>query len=176
MHLTRRALLKGAMICQLAGCSAAALTPAAIIADAQAAATGLSAMLAGLTTAFPTLLPPATVANLKANLATAQTVAATLSANTPASTAATAVQQVLGVVNALLNTLAAPPLNGLIPAPFNIAVAAAAIIAPEMEAFVAQFLPTAAASPATAQARATFSAITPVMTPDAARALLAGLR
>lgn len=176
MHLTRRALLKGAMICQMAGCSAAALTPATIVADAQAAASGLSAMLTGLTTAFPALLPPSTVASLKTDLTTAQSVAANLSANMPAASAASAVHQVLGVVNAVLNTLAAPPLNGLIPAPFNVAVAAAAILAPEMEAFVAQYLPTAAVSPATAKARTSFAAITPVMTPDAARGLLAGMR
>jgi hypothetical protein len=86
------------------------------------------------------------------------------------------VRQVLDVVNAVLATLAAPPVNGLIPAPFNVAVAAAAVLAPEMEAFVTQFLPAAAASVSVAKARAAFAGVAPMMTPDAARKLLAGLK
>ena len=156
----------------LGACSQVPLTPADIIADAQAAASGLSTALSLLSAAAPTLIPAATLASIQSDLATAQGIAKTLSASTPATSAASVVQQVLGYLNAALNVLAAPPINGLIPSPFNTAVAAVAVLAPEMEAFVTAYIPTAAASPVAVKVRAKLVAAAPAMTPAQARARL----
>ncbi len=94
--------------------------------------------------------------------------------NLPAASGATTVQIVEGYLNAVLNTLAAPPINGLIPAPFNMAVAAAALVVPDLEAFVNQYLPAATAvAPATYAARLQLrAAARQVTTLDQAMAIL----
>lgn len=121
-----------------------AMTPAQIVSDAQAAAKGLSAALAQAEQADPSLIPAATYAGLQTNLALAQGAAGTLSTSLSAPIAAGTVGQVEGYLNAVLDTLAAPPLNGVIPAPYNLAVSAAAVVVPELEAFVGTYVATPA--------------------------------
>jgi hypothetical protein len=57
------------------------------------------------------------------------------------------------------------------------AIAAASILIPQLEAFANTYLPTtAAAAPVTIVARQRFAALAPTMTPDAAVAILAQFR
>ena len=174
MHLSRRAILGAPVAAALTSCGLVALTPAQIVAEAGVAAKGLSGALTQLAAVDSTLIPPATLATVQNDLTLAQGAASSLSANLPATNGASTVQTVEGYINAVLNTLAAPPINGLIPAPFNIAVSAVALLVPDLEAFVNQYLPTASAvSPATYAARAQLRAAAPqVSTVDQAVTIL----
>lgn len=139
----------------LAACGTGALTPASIVAEAGTLANGLLGAVKAVAAADPALIPANLLATIETDLGLAQSAVGSLSANAPATSGASTVQTINGWINAVLNTLAAPPINGLIPAPFNMAVAAAAIVVPDLEAFVDQYLPTAAAAaPAAARARA----------------------
>lgn len=179
MHATRRFLLGGTaaglLTAALAACTTgpfAKMTPTQIVAQAQAAASGLLGMLQQVAKAYPVLIPPATLATLTKDLTLAVGSAQSLSGNMPATQGATVVKTVEGYLNAVLNTLAAPPINGLIPSPFNMAVAAAAFIVPQLEAFVGTYIPAAAASPATVFNREKFAAQAPGMTTAEALAVL----
>ena len=172
MQISRRNLLTASALAipaaALGGCAVfQKITPAQIVTKAQAAAAGLDGMLTQLAAAYPALMPAATLATLHSDLTKAQAAAKVLSAGLPAASGASVVQTVLGYINAVLNTLAAPPINGLIPAPFNQVVAAVAFIAPTLEAFVQSYIPTAAASPATASTRMAFRAMAPQIATDA---------
>ncbi len=157
----------------LAACAGQPVTPASVVADAQTAVTGLQTALKQIAIAEPNLIPAADLTRINADLAAAATAAAQLSAGMPAASGATTARIVEGDINDVLDVLAGPPVNGLIPAPANQVVAAAAIVAPMLEAFVAQYVPAAAASPEAANARTTLAALKP-MTLDQARAVLAG--
>ena len=176
MHLSRRAILGTPIAAALTRCGANALTPAQIVIEAGVAAKGLSGALTQVADADPKLIAVATLATLQNDLSLAQGAASALAPNLPAASGATVVQTVEGYINAVLNTLAAPPINGLIPAPFNMAVAAAALVVPELEAFVNQYLPAASAvAPATYAARLQLRAAAPqVTTLDQAVAILRG--
>ena len=133
---------------------APSLTPAQIVTEAGTVAKGLSGALTQLAGADPSLIPAGTLATLQSDLTLAQGAASALSTSLPASNGAATVQTVEGYINAVLNALAAPPINGLIPAPYNLAVTAAALVVPDLEAFVNQYLPAASAvAPATHAAR-----------------------
>ena len=171
----RRALFASSALtlAALAGCTALqAMTPQQIVTDASNAATALDNMLVQVAQQYPALIPPATAAMLHGDLMLAQQAASGLSSNLPADQSAGTVKKVEGYVNAVLTTLAAPPINGLIPAPFNQVVAAAAFVVPTLEAFAQQYVKTVAASPAVAGAQMKFRAESP-MTLAAARAALA---
>jgi len=174
MHVSRRAVLGAPMAAALTRCGADALTPAQIVAEAGVAAKGLSGALTQVARADPKLIAANTLATLQNDLTLAQGAASALTSNLPAASAATVVQTVEGYINAVLNTLAAPPINGLIPAPFNMAIAAAAFVVPDLEAFVNQYLPAASAvAPATFAARLQLRAAAPqVTTLDQAVAIL----
>jgi|HubBroStandDraft_4_1064222.scaffolds.fasta_scaffold208870_2 hypothetical protein len=174
MHLSRRAILGAPLAAALTRCGANSLTPAQIVTEAGIVAKGLSGALTQVAGADPKLIPATTLATMQNDLTLAQGAAATLAPNLPAASGATIVQTVEGYVNAVLNTLAAPPINGLIPAPFNLAVAAAALLVPDLEAFVNQYLPAASAvAPATYDARLHLRAAAPqVTTLDQAVAIL----
>ncbi len=176
--LTRRSILLGATALvplAIAGCATGTVTPAAIVTEAQSVASGLAGMLKSLTAAYPTLIPSSTAATIAADLTLAQSAATTLSSNIPAATGASTVKTVEGYVNAVLTTLAGPPINGLIPAPFNQVVAAAAFIVPQLEAFAALYIPALAASPAAAKAQARFLAsAAPITSTAQAVAILQG--
>ncbi len=154
MHLSRRAILGVPVAVTLTSCAGVDLTPAQIVTEAGTVAKGLSGALAQLAGADPTLIPTGTLATLQSDLALAQGAASALNTSLPASNAASTVQTVEGYVNAVLNALAGPPINGLIPPPYNLAVAAAALVVPDLEAFVNQYLPAGSAvAPATHAAR-----------------------
>ncbi len=159
----------------LAACAGQPITPASVVSDAQTAVTALQTALKQVAIAEPNLIPAADLTRINADLATAATAAAQLSAGMPAATGAATAKVVEGDINDVLDVLAGPPVNGLIPAPANQVVAAAAIVAPMIEAFVAQYVPAAAASPEVASARTTLAAAAP-MTLAQARAVLAGAR
>jgi hypothetical protein len=173
MHLSRRAILGAPLAAALTSCGIA-LTPTQIVTEAGVAAKGLSGTLTQLAAVDSTLVPSATLATLQNDLALAQGAASSLSANLPAANGASTVQTIEGYINAVLNTLAAPPVNGLIPAPFNMAVSAAALLVPDLEAFVNQYLPVAlAVAPTTLAARLQLRAAAPqVTTRDQAMAIL----
>ncbi len=174
MQLSRRAILGAPMAAALTCCGAEALTPAQIVAEAGVAAKGLSGALTQIARADPKLIAASTAATLQNDLTLAQGAASALAPNLPAASGAAVVQTVEGYINAVLNTLAAPPINGLIPAPFNLAVAAAALLVPDLEAFVNQYLPAASAvAPATYAARLQLRTAAPqITTLDQAVAIL----
>lgn len=162
----------------LAACAttgtAPAVTPASIVADVQGAVKGLQTALTDITAANPSLIPPSTVARLTADLTDASSAAAMLAANMPATLGANSASVVMGDINDVLNTLAAPPVNGLIPAPANEIVAAAAVVAPVIEAYVTQYLPAkAAAAPDTINARVLLAAAHPMSLAQAREVLAA---
>lgn len=103
----------------------------------------------GLTTAAllgamtPPVLTAAQVSAIDAVLQKAQGVMGDVTALTPAVTGVTTMQTVDGYINTALTTLASVP---VIPAPFNLAVAGMALVAPEIEAFVASILGTVSAT------------------------------
>jgi len=165
MHISRRTILGAPLAAALTGCGANALTPAQIVTEAGVVAKGLSGALTQVAGADPKLISATTLATLQNDLALAQGAASSLTTAMPAASGATVVQTVEGYINAVLNILAAPPINGLIPSPFNLAVAAAALLVPDLEAFVNQYLPTAAAvAPATYVARLQLRAAAPQVT------------
>jgi hypothetical protein len=178
MILNRRAALIGATaLCvamplsfALASGATPTLTPATVITDATNADVSLLNMLNNPVVA--SVLPAATLTALKADLTTGQQVGQSLTTNLPAATAATTIQQINGYINAVLNTIAGPPVNGLIPAPFNMVVAAVAIIMPELEGFVDTYILNASASVAMATTRAKLAATAPGLTLAQARVLL----
>jgi len=174
MHFSRRAVLGAPLAAALTRCGAVALTPAQIVTEACVTAKGLSGALTQVANADPALISAATLATLQNDLALAQGAASSLTTNLPAASGASTVQLVEGYINAVLNTLAAPPINGLIPAPFNMAITAAALVVPDLEAFVNQYLPAASAvTPTTYAARLQLRAAAPqVMTVDQAVAIL----
>lgn len=147
--------------------------PASVIAQTQAMVTGLNAMVQEINVSDPTLIPPAQMTVITKDLADAQQALSLLHAGMSASLGAVIVQQAAGDVNSLLVVLAAPPINGLLPPPFGVAAKAAAIIAPLLEAYVQQYVPTAAANPQQMDATATFRATYPAIeTPDQALAAM----
>lgn len=147
MTITRRAILGATAIVPLAvaGCAgtASGITPQIVVTDAQTVVAGLSGMFKSLTAQYPTLIPTTAAAKITADLSVAAAAAASLVTGMPGATAAAVVQNIEGWVNDVLNVLAAPPINGLIPAPFNQVIGAVAFVAPTLEAFVASFIPTA---------------------------------
>ena len=154
MHLSRRAIIGVPLAVTLTSCAGTILTPSQIIADAGTLAKGLAGVLTEVASADANLLPADMLATLQNDLTLAEGAASALSTNLPATSGASIAQTIDGYINAVLNTLAAPPINGLIPAPFNMAIAAAALVVPEIEAFVNQYLPTASAvAPTTYAAR-----------------------
>jgi len=174
MHLSRRAILGAPLAVALTRCDVNALTPAQIVTEAGVAAKGLSVALAQVAGTDPSLIPATTLATLQNDLTQAQSAASSLTTSLSAASGGTIVQTVEGYLNAVLNTLAAPPINGLIPAPFNLAVAAAALVVPDLEAFVNEYLPAASVvAPATFAARLQLRAAAPqVTTLDQAVAIL----
>lgn len=173
MRMTRRTVLAlpGALL--LTRCAGtASLTPAQVVTDLANGAAMLVSDLPLMAAAAPGLLPAATVTTLEQYASEAQSVAQTLSANLPASQAASAVQTALAYLNDVLNTLAAPPVNGLIPAPYNVAVQALDVaVVQVLEPWLASVTGTAAA-PAPF-ARAALRAAQPEMTVAEAEAILA---
>ena len=149
------------------------VTPAAVIADLGSIVTGMSAMFPKLLAAAPSLIPAPLAAQIQGDLSLAQQADATLTANVPAATGATTAQKIEGYVDAVFAVLAGPPINGLIPAQFNLVLTGVAVLLPGIEAFFNQYL-TAAPTVSASLVRAQFRAAAPAMTPAEARLVLAG--
>ena len=189
---TRRAAIAAllgttALLSVVAACTTAApLTPAEIVTQATAIGTGLLGMISNPTvTAIITKLSGGSgiLATLTGYLSKAVGAAGTLSANLPATTGASIASQIDGYINAFLTTVDSPPLVGLIPSPFNLALTAATVLLPPIEQFINQYLPASVTTaptvpvPAPAVVAATrlkFGAIKPAMGAPEALAVLQG--
>jgi hypothetical protein len=174
----RRALLALLGTTALIACQSGTtptVTPAGVISDVQAVVNGLAGALSSPAVTAAINAVPAAAAILpviQKDVALAQGALATLASNTSAAQGASIVSQINGWLNAIIDTADAPPLIGLIPSPFNLAITAAAVLLPGLETFVDQYLPTTATAAAVAHKAGALRGAT-TMTPDAARALLA---
>lgn len=121
-------------------------TPAAIVTLAGTTATALLNAVKGIAMAEPTLIPAGTLTLIETDLTTAVAEATQLSTSLAAAEGAGLVQEINAGINATLTMLAGSPVNGLIPAPFNEVVAAAAFVAPTLESFVDTYILNASAS------------------------------
>jgi hypothetical protein len=176
IKISRRAfgsIVAGGSSILLVGCLGN-LTPAEVVNDLQTMATGLNNALTQLEKTNPNAIPAATAAKIQNDLTEATTVAGQLSTGMTSTAGATQAQLVLNDINAALTVLSEPPINGLIPSPFNVAVAAAAILAPSIEAYVtATIKTTAAASPGAVAVQSKAMASAPqIKTKEDARAVL----
>ena len=172
--MNRRALLVTTALLPIAACANlknawASVTPAQIV-------SGVNAMVGGLARGFALvpagLIPAGPSAQIAGYLGRASAVVKGLTDGLPATNGAGIVVQVEGYVNDVLNVCAAPPLNALIPSPFNLAVAAAAVVLPTFEAFVNQYLPATVSAPLVS-ARAKLKAAAPqIITYDQGIAVL----
>ncbi len=167
MILTRRntTLLigLGPLMAACSGTMTGAQISALVLNDSKTITAGLATALTNLEKQYPTLIPAKVEAALNKDVTMAAAVAAQLAAGQPAASAAVTVKDIVGYVNDALNVLAAPPINGLIPSPFNTAIAAVAFLAPELEAFAQSYIPTAA-SAATDKARVRLLLGAPIIT------------
>jgi hypothetical protein len=170
-NLSRRRLLAGVTFlvpAALIGC-AGALTPAQLVADAQGAVTALQTALPAIAAVAPTIA--AALPRLTGYLTTAQTLLNGLAGAVPATTGATTLASVEADLNAVLDALAAVP---LIPPPYDAVIAAVALVAPELEAFVNSMAAASGAAtlPMALRLRAAYRLIRPGMTLPQMRAIL----
>ena len=124
----------------LAACGAgsSAATPAQIIADAQGALQGLANVIPALYVAKPPVISKAEETSLSNILAEGLAFMKGIGPGTPAQTGASTLATIEGYLNAVLTILtpiAAPP-------PYNLIIIAAAVIVPEVEAYIASIIPT----------------------------------
>lgn len=175
MTLSRRNLLTASALAipvtVLAGC-ASTNTPVQntqqIVLDLQNAVPALKNSLAAIPAGT---IPAATLATINASLASAQSVLAGLSSSMTATQAAPLVQQIESDLNAVISAAAAVP---LIPPPFSVALAAAAVILPIVEGFVNSTLHLGAVA-AAFPARTKVIGMAPPMTVAQAQATLAAM-
>jgi hypothetical protein len=141
MSITRRTLLwASASVVALAACTTNLGTVAS---DANLVVTGLQKAIQGIETADPTLIKAPDQATINTALTTALSLVKGISAATPASSGASTVQTIDTDINTVLDIVATLP---VIPPPYNLAVQAAAALAPVLEAFVNSTLGLAAAA------------------------------
>ena len=175
--ISRRTLLAGATAiisplivagsCQ----NGVTITPQEVVTVAQNAVAALANTLTTVLKTAPTAIPGNTAANINTYLADAASVLTGLSSGMSASAGAPVVQQVEADLNAVITAAASIP---LIPPPFSIALQAAAVALPILEAFINSVLPQKAAVPLeAAAARQKFSSQAPGLTQDGAKAELA---
>jgi hypothetical protein len=178
MTLSRRHVLLGTTALGLAGCATlSGLTLAQAETDLQSF--GTSAINA-INEVVPGTIPAAIVTTVTGDFTLASTVANTLTPSLAVAAAATGASQVVDYINTAFAVLADPPINGLIPPPFNIAVAAINVLLPGIEQFFGLGA-TAAASPRMAAVMAKSSTVRmsaaasapSIVTPADARAALA---
>ena len=148
----------------LVACGTTGPTSAQVVADIQGAISGLSNMLPTLLKADPKLISPSIAGSITSALSAASSA---LSGINPASPSASTLQTVETYLNDALDVLAALP---VIPPPYNLVVQAAAVVAPELEAFVNGMLPPAAAKARPVSTKA--KALGGGMSLDRARAIL----
>ena len=145
------------LVAAVAACSQVAsppgTLPAQILADVTGALNQLAAVIPSLTMTTPPVLSQTVEATLLADVNYALGFMATVSSSTPAATGVTVLARAEGYFNAVLVALLPLP----IPAPFNLIIVAANVVAPELEALIASFVPptvTPVPAPAPAAARA----------------------
>ena len=134
-----------------------------IVNDAQSASIGLQNIMNSVEKQYPNMISKADAVKINADLVSAVSVSNELKTGAPAASQASNVNLVLGYINDVLNVVGSPPINGLIPSPFNTAVAAVAFIAPELEGFVQSYVGTAGAGLASVDARTAIFGSSPVM-------------
>jgi hypothetical protein len=150
MSKSRRQVLQAAALIPagllLAKC--AGVTVADVVSDLENAPAALSAALTSVTTADPSAIPAATAGSIQSDLALAQGIASALPSNLTTASDATNAQTIVAYINSGIALLADPPVSGLIPAPFNEAIAAFDLVLPGIESAAAALLPAAAAAAA----------------------------
>lgn len=155
---TRRNLLATAVplvVLGIAGCSSTTMTPAQVVTDAQNAISALANAFKAVLAQAPNAVPANTAATINSALAQAASVLGSLSTSLTATQAAPIVQQVESAINTVITAAAAVP---LIPPPFSLALEAAAVVLPILEAFVNSVLPAPTPAPAALAARAKMAA------------------
>lgn len=149
MNISRRTFFAASTgLCGLvlAGCATSATggtIPAQLLNDVNAGITTGLSTVALLAATMPPDLTAAQASAITTALQKAQAAVAGLTPATLALAGAPTMQSIDGFINTALSDLAALP---VIPAPFNVAVDALALVAPEIEAFVATALGTVSAS------------------------------
>ena len=147
MTPTRRAMLSATPFLAVSACAGqtAAQVSAQVVTDINNAVAALSNAIPAAAKADPKLLPPAAQTQIMTWLADAQGVLASVSTSMTATAAAPALQKAEADLNAVLAALAAVP---LIPPPYSMAIAAAAVAAPFIEGYLNSVLgvPTKAAA------------------------------
>ncbi len=141
MSPTRRALLSATPLLAVAACAGqtAAQVSAQIVTDLNNAIAALSNAVPAIAKADPSLLPAAVQAQILSDAAQAQGVLTSVSNSMTATAAAPALQKAEADLNAILAALAAVP---LIPPPYSMIIAAAAMVAPMVEGYIATLLGT----------------------------------
>jgi hypothetical protein len=145
--------------------------PAQILADVTGALNQLASVIPSLTKTTPPVLTQSVETTLLADVNYAQGFMATVSSSTPAASGVTVLARAEGYFNAVLVALLPLP----IPAPFSLIIVAANVIAPELEALIASFIPapvTPAPVPAPAPAAARARMVAHGMTIEEARKVL----
>ena len=112
-------------------------TSAQIIADISGALDAAGKTIPALAATTPPSLTPAQASALSGDVVQAKALLASIGPGTPAQTGATTLAKVSGYLNAVLSSLAAMTL----PEPYALIVAAANVIAQEVETYLASFAP-----------------------------------
>jgi hypothetical protein len=148
--ITRRNLIAssalipaGALLARCAGTTSVGTISQQLINDVNAGITTGLTTTALLGAMVPPVLTAVVVSAITSLLKQAQSAMSGVTAVTPVATGATTMQAVDGYINSVLTTLASVP---VIPPPYNLAIAALALVAPEVEAFVASALGTVSAT------------------------------
>lgn len=163
--MNRRRLLSACAVLPLLGLTACpastpgATVPAQVVNDAALAINGLTGALNALGQVAPNVIPPDVKAKITSYLASASVVLGGLSTSLTSTQAVPIISQIEGAINSVISAAASIP---LVPEPFRTALAAAAIVLPMLEAFVAGITqaPALAATPARAKALAAYPAMT----------------
>lgn len=155
MSPTRRALLSATPLLAVAACAGqtAAQVSAQIVADLNNAIAALSNAVPAIAKADPSLLPAQVQAQIQTYAAQARGVLTSVSMSMTATAAAPALSKAEADLNAILAALAAVP---LIPPPYSMIIAAAAMVAPMVEGYIATLTstpPKAATAPTMLAAR-----------------------
>ncbi len=171
--ISRRALLGATALVPLAlaGCAGqtAAQVSAAIVADLTGALRGVVNTVPGIVKADPTLLSPALQAKVTSQATQGLGVLAAVQTSMAATVAAPALAKAEADLNAVLGALAAVP---LIPPPYSLIIAAAAVVAPAIEGYISGVTGAAGAPPNAAAVRIVVH-YAPTMTTAQAKAILA---
>lgn len=148
MTVTRRAILGATAIVPLALAGCAGQTPAQvsaqIVTDLKGALQGVLNAVPAIAKADPTLFSPTQQANVTSVATQGLGVLTAVSASMAATAAAPALAKAEAALNTVLASLAGLP---IIPPPYSMILAAAAVVAPMIEGYVSSITGAAAAAP-----------------------------